>query len=73
MFQQFSSTRSSLCASNLRGQVGLTVRPTMFFFFLKSFPENKKDRGKGTQNEEGRKVKKGKKSRNVLDIFIFLP
>jgi hypothetical protein len=35
--------------------MGLTVSPTIFF--LKSFLENKKDRGKGTQNEEGRKVK----------------
>lgn len=45
------------------------------WFFLKSFLENKKDRGKGPQNEEGRKVKKKKKkpSRNILDFLFSCP
>jgi len=73
MFQQFASTRSSLRTSNLTEDVGLTVRPTMFFF-LKSFLENKKDTGKGTQNEERGKVKTKKKpSRNVLDFLFSWP
>jgi len=37
--------------------LGLIVRPNMFSFFVKSFLENKKIRGNGTQNEKVRKVK----------------
>jgi hypothetical protein len=69
MFQQFSSTRSSVCTSNLREYVRFIVGPTMVFF-LKSFLENKKDTRKGTQNEEKGIVKK--KSPEMYRTLYFL-
>jgi hypothetical protein len=41
----------------------------IMFFFLKSFLENKKDRGKGTQNEEKMIVKQ--KSPEMCKVFLF--
>jgi hypothetical protein len=41
-------------------------------FFFKSFLENKKGRGKGTQNEEGRKVKTKRNRPEINWTFYFL-
>jgi hypothetical protein len=72
MFQQFSSTRSSLCTSDFREDVGLTVHPTMFFSFSSRSLKIRKIEER-EQNEEERKVKTKKPSRNVLDFLFSCP
>ena len=43
-------------------------------FFYKSFLENKKDREKGTQNEEGSTVKQKQKTvQKCIGFFIIFP
>jgi hypothetical protein len=55
----------------LEGECGTHSPPPQCVFF-KSFLENKKDRGKGTQNEEGRKVKTKGNRPEMYWTFSFL-
>jgi hypothetical protein len=43
---------------------------TLQCFFFKSFLENKKDTGKGTQNEEGRKVETKKTVQKCIGLYF---